>query len=100
MWSGLRVERKFAAQLPLLQKSRVSALPGRTLSVWEQGMTIEISRGKSEHIFRLNPYNPRLIDRRKNVAYARWKRYGEPYATQTEALAALLKLEKGKGEGE
>lgn len=63
-------------------------------------MAIEITRKDSEWIYRLCPYNPRLIDRRKNVAYARWKRYGEPYATQTEALAALLKLEKGKGEGE
>lgn len=36
---------------------------------------IEIAR-KGEYIYKLNEYNPRIIDRRKNKAYARRQRWG------------------------
>lgn len=57
---------------------------------------IEITR-KGEYIYKLNKWNPRIIDRRKNKAYARFKPFAG-YATQTEALAALLKLERNDAE--
>lgn len=55
-------------------------------------MAIEITRNGT-YIYRLNPINRRIIDRRLNRHRARWERY-RSYQTQAEALAALLKIEK------
>lgn len=59
-------------------------------------MTIEITRGKSETVYRINPYAPTEIDYRRNQHRARWFFY-ERYATPEAAAAAILELErKGK----
>lgn len=54
---------------------------------------IEINRAGSEYIFRINPHNSRLIDRRKNVHRGRWERFAA-YRTEEEARTEILKLEK------
>ncbi len=54
---------------------------------------IEITRGKSVYQFRINPYQPRELDRKPNRSYARWRRYGV-YDTPEAAMAALLALER------
>lgn len=54
---------------------------------------IEINRVGSLYIFRVNPYNDREIDFRRNKAYARWKRVAV-YDSAEQARAALLQLER------
>lgn len=56
-------------------------------------MTIEINRANSPYIYRTNPINPRIIDRRKNKHGARWEWF-RLCQSDEEARAALLKLEK------
>jgi hypothetical protein len=55
-------------------------------------VTIEISRQKSEYIYRQNPYNRRIIDVRKNTHGARWKPY-QSFDSEYEARQELLKIE-------
>lgn len=55
-------------------------------------MTIEITRGKSEYTFRINPFQPCEVDYRKNAHRAMWYRHSV-YNTPEEARTALLKLE-------
>ncbi len=54
---------------------------------------IEITRAKSTHTFRINPYNGREIDQRPNRPYARWRRWAA-YDSPEAAMAALLALER------
>lgn len=56
-------------------------------------MTIEIARGKSVNVYRINPYAPTEIDWRKNRHNARWNFFAR-YATPQEAQAAILELER------
>ncbi len=52
---------------------------------------IEISDGRAEYLYRLNPYQARIIDRKLNVARARWVAY-EHFDTEEAAIAALTQL--------
>ena len=62
-------------------------------------MTIEINR-KSEYTYRINPFNPRCIDKRRNVSGARWAHYSRHDSTFA-AIEALLAAERGEaGEGQ
>jgi hypothetical protein len=54
---------------------------------------IEINRANSPWIYRINPYNPRLIDRRKNKHFARWSPY-QTFDTEEEARNTLLQIER------
>ncbi len=54
---------------------------------------IEITRGKSVYQFRINPYQPRELDRKPNRPYARWRRWSA-YDSPEAAMAALLALER------
>lgn len=56
-------------------------------------MTIEISSNKILYTFRQNPYNPRIIDRRKNQSGQRWEWF-RLCESADEARAVLLKLER------
>jgi hypothetical protein len=56
---------------------------------------IEINRANSLYIFRVNMYNDREIDFRRNQHNARWKRLAV-YDSAEEARTVLLQLEKGK----
>jgi hypothetical protein len=49
---------------------------------------IEINRVGSEYIYRVNEYNKRQIERRKNRHNARWKHY--QYALTEEAATKML----------
>lgn len=55
-------------------------------------MSITIQRGKSEYVYRINPYQPREIDRKPNRHRARWERY-TTCASAEGATKMLLKLE-------
>jgi len=59
----------------------------------KEHMTIEITRGKSAHQFRINAYAPTEIDYRKNQHNARWL-FHSRYPTPQEALAALWEIER------
>lgn len=61
-------------------------------------MTIEISSNKLLYIFRVNPYNPRIIDRRKNQNRAKWEWF-RLCDSADEARAVLLKLERKPKDG-
>lgn len=52
---------------------------------------IEISRAKSAYVYRQNPANPLIIDRKENRHNARWYFYARR-DTPREAKAALLAL--------
>lgn len=56
-------------------------------------MTIEINRQNSMYIYRVNPWNPRLIDRRLNRHRARWEPYRD-CVTEVAARSTLLQIEK------
>jgi hypothetical protein len=56
-------------------------------------MTIEILRGKSAYIYRINPYNGRMIDRRLNRHNARWEGF-RLCNDEQDARNKILKLEK------
>lgn len=56
-------------------------------------MTLEINRGGSPYVYRINPTNPLIIDRKPNKHNARWKMY-RLCKSEEEARSALLKLEK------
>lgn len=56
-------------------------------------MTIEIWHANSAYKFRINPYSPRVIDRRQVKRGARWQHY-QNFDTPEEARAAILQLEK------
>jgi hypothetical protein len=56
-------------------------------------MSIEVNRKDSKYTYRINPYNPRIIDCRVNRHGARWMWYGIRN-TPEEARAYLLQLEK------
>lgn len=56
-------------------------------------MALEILRGKSAYVYRINPWNDRIIDRRLNKHNERWQHF-QAYATPEDARAALLTLEK------
>lgn len=51
-------------------------------------MTIEINRN-TQYTFRINPFQPRNIDRRENKHNARWKHW-HTYGSTYEAINALL----------
>lgn len=54
---------------------------------------IEINRTNSEYIYRVNAYNKRQIERRKNKRGARWEHF--QYArTEEGATKMLLSLQK------
>lgn len=54
---------------------------------------IEISDGKAEYKYRLNPYNKRIIDFKRNVHRATWQPLKNgTFATEEEANAALVQL--------
>lgn len=55
-------------------------------------MTIELNRAHSPYIFRQNPFNPRIIDYRRNSHGARWKPY-QTFDTEQEARAEMWKIE-------
>lgn len=55
-------------------------------------MTIEINRAGSVYIYRINPHNLRLIDRRKNVHRGRWEPYWY-YPSAEDAADALWDIE-------
>ena len=57
-------------------------------------MTLEIMRQKSQTVYRINPENPRIIDRKRNVARARWE-WHSYYLTDDQARTALFQLERG-----
>lgn len=59
---------------------------------------IEITRAKSTHTFRQNPYQPRELDFRPNRPYARWRRWSA-YDSPEAAMAALLALERSDDTG-
>jgi hypothetical protein len=61
-------------------------------TLWETAEMIEIARKKSRFIYRLNPWNARVIDRRLNQHNARWQAYGA-FDTEQEARNTILKLE-------
>lgn len=61
-------------------------------------MTIEMQREKSPHIYRTNPDNPRLIERRENRRGARWEAF-RLCESAAAAKAVLLKLERKKEDG-
>lgn len=52
-------------------------------------MTIEITRKASIYQFRINPYQPRSIDRRINRHGARWKHWRH-YPSTMAAIDALF----------
>lgn len=56
-------------------------------------MTIQIQRGKSVLVYKINEYNSRQILVRVNVPHQRWQHHSR-YDNATEAVAALLQLEK------
>jgi hypothetical protein len=54
---------------------------------------IEISRKKSEFIYRQNPWNPLIIDRRRNTHNARWQFFARR-ATPEDTVRYLFELER------
>lgn len=56
-------------------------------------MTIELSRGKSKYIYRINPDNPRVVDRRLNQHNARWQLF-RLCASEQVAKDSLFRLER------
>lgn len=58
-------------------------------------MTLEITRN-GKWIYRINPTDPRLIERRENKHGARWYWYARR-DTPNEAKASLLKLGRSEG---
>lgn len=59
---------------------------------------IEISRKKSSYIYRLNPWNSLIIDRRSNSHRGLWKWF-RLFKTEAEARAALLQLDRPDANG-
>lgn len=57
-------------------------------------MAIEITRNM-RHSYRINPDDPRIIDRRENKHGARWKLY-RLCESASAAKDALLKLQKDR----
>jgi hypothetical protein len=55
-------------------------------------VSLEINRGGSPYVYRINPTNPLIIDRKANRHGARWKMY-RLCRSEEEARNALLKLE-------
>ncbi len=62
-------------------------------------MSIEIMRGKSEFVFRINPHQPREIDKRVNKRGARWERY-TICASEESAVKTLFRLQNEEGDDE
>ena len=60
---------------------------------------IEINRAGSEYIYRVNPNNPRLVDRRKNVHRGRWEPHFY-YPSAEEAAAAIWDIEHDEGDSD
>lgn len=58
-------------------------------------MTIEITRAKSRYVYRTNPANSRLVERRRNKERSRWELYRLCRSTE-EARSVLLKLERSQ----
>lgn len=53
---------------------------------------IEISRDM-QWVYRINPYNPRIVDKRPNRRGGRWQHY-DYYSTPEDALIHLFELER------
>lgn len=62
-------------------------------------MTLEISRATSPYVFRINPDNPRLIDRKPNKPGARWKMFRLCTSEEVARLALLALERKDFGRG-
>lgn len=62
-------------------------------------MTIEMTRAKSTHTFRINPYAPTEIDYKENKHRSRWL-FHSRHATPEEATAKLLELERNESKDE
>lgn len=56
---------------------------------------IQIQRGKSIYVYKINEFNNRQIVTRQNKHGARWDHY-ETYDTPEQATAALLALRSGR----
>lgn len=56
-------------------------------------MALEIQRPHSKYMYRIDPKDPRNVDRRENKHGARWYFYARR-DTINEAKAALLQLER------
>lgn len=62
-------------------------------------MSIEINRN-TKYTYRLNPFQPRMIDRRENKRGARWAHYSR-HDTTFAAIEALMAAERDEaGEGQ
>jgi hypothetical protein len=73
---------------------------GRPSAWWKHNgrcdtVTIEINRAHSLYIFRINPFSPRIIDRRLNRHGARWETY-HVCNSEEQARKLIYELEKGK----
>lgn len=55
-------------------------------------MTLEITRGKSNLVYRINPYAPSEIDVKENKPRARWK-FFKRCSDANQASAELMRLE-------
>jgi hypothetical protein len=58
-------------------------------------LTLEISHGSNLFSYRTDPDDACAIQWRHNQANARWKSWGEPFASALEARQALLTLTQG-----
>jgi len=56
-------------------------------------MAIEISDSKVEYTYRVNPFQPNCLDRKRNRHGARWEHW-QKCNTASEAVAALLELQR------
>ena len=54
-------------------------------------MTLEISKGGSEYMYRLSPTDAHIIDRRQNKHGARWQQW-RMFDSLTEAKIELIRL--------
>jgi len=59
---------------------------------------IEINR-KSEFTYRINPFNPRCIDKRANRSGARWAHYSRHDSTMA-AVEALMAIQRDEDKDE
>lgn len=54
---------------------------------------IEISHGQSVFVYRVNPSNPRLVDRKRNKHRAQWQPFCWYYSAEA-AAKAILEIER------